>query len=227
MKRLLSLLMILLLTSTAFADTYELHTPDSTQLSKDQAFAFANSFWLDLCGASIESAVKAGTYEASFGPGHQWGVETQDDCWAIYIRGVQGPVGNLFLILHGTPNQSEDNSANISVLYWSLRNKESLISYACAIPDVTMVDRYKAVQYSIRDFAAVANVSEDRITFNENGQFTLTKWAMRDICEDIGDLDGDVPVWSIALTTDDQYADYLINAYDGTVVYRRITEKTE
>ena len=227
MKRLLSLLMILLLTSTAFADTYELHTPDSTQLSKDQAFAFANSFWLDLCGASIESAVKAGTYEASFGPGHQWGVETQDDCWAIYIKGVQGPVSNLFLILHGTPDKSEGNTDNINVLYWSFRNKESLISYACQIPDATMIDRYKAVQYSIRDFASVANVSEDLITFNGNGQFTLTKWAMRDICEDIGDLDGEVPVWSIALSTDDQYADYLINAYDGTVVYRSITERKE
>lgn len=227
MKRLLSLLLILLLMSTAFADTYELHTPDSTQLSKDQALAYANSFWLDLCGVSIEPAVQAGTYEASFGPGNQWGVEIQDDCWAISVKGVQGPVWSLFLILHGTPDKSEDSTASIEVLYWSFRNKESMISYACQIPDATMIDRYKAVQYSTRDFASVANVSEDLITFNGNGQFTLTKWAMRDICEDLGDLDGEVPVWSIALSSDDQYADYLINAYDGTVVYRSFTERTE
>ena len=227
MKRLFSLLLILLLTSTAFADTYELHTPDSTQLNKDQALAYANSFWLDMCGVSITPELQAGTYEASFGPGYQWGVETQDDCWAIYVKGVQGPVGSLFLILHGTPGKSEDSADNISVLYWSFRNKESMISYACQIPDATMIDRYKAVQYSIRDFASVANVSEDLITFNGNGQFTLTKWAMRDICEELGDLDGEVPVWSIALSSDDQYADYLINAYDGTVVYRNFTERTE
>ena len=90
-----------------------------------------------------------------------------------------------------------------------------------------MIDRYTAVQRSIRDFAAIANVAENSVTFNGNGQFTLTKWAMRDICEPLGDLDGDVPVWSIALCTDDQYADYLIHAYDGTVVHRSITERME
>ena len=227
MKRLLSLLLIFLLTTTAMADTYELHTPDSTQLDKDQALSFANSFWLDLCGVSIEPAVQSGTHEASFGPGNQWGVETQDDCWAIYVKGLQGPVGSLFLILHGTPDKSEDGSASIHVLYWSFRNKESMISYACAIPDVTMIDRYKAVQCSMRDLAAVANVSESSIAFNGNGQFTLTKWAMHDICEELGDLDGEVPVWNIALMTETQYADYLISAYDGTVVYRSITERTE
>lgn len=227
MKKLISLLMILLLASTAFADIYELHTPDGTQLNKDQALAFANSFWWDLCGVSIAPAVQSGAYEVSFGPGDQWGVETQDDCWVISIKDVDGPVWSMFLILHGTPGKSEDGTANINVLYWSFRGRESMISYSCAIPDVTMIDRYKAVRRSIGDFAATANIPEDRITFNGNGKFTLTKWAMRDICEDLGDLDGDVPVWSIPLSTDDQYAEYLINAYDGTVVYRSITERKD
>ncbi len=227
MKKLLSLLLILLLASTALADTYELHTPDSTQLSKDQALAFANSFCWDLCGVSIAQAVQSGTYDASFGPGYQWGVETQDDCWVISIRGVKGPVGGLFLILHGTPGKSEDGTANIDVLYWSFRNKESMITYSCAMPDVTMIDRYKAVQRAISDFAAVSNISEESITFNGNGQFILTKWAMRDICEDLGDLDGDAPVWSVALMSDTQYANYLISADEGTVVYRKITERED
>ena len=227
MKKLLSLLLILLLASTALADTYELHTPDSTQLSKDQALAFANSFWWDLCGVSIAPAVQSGTYDASFGPGYQWGVETQDYCWVISIRGVKGPVGGLFLILHGTPMKSEDGTANIDVLYWSFRSEESMITYSCAIPDVTMIDRYKAVQRAISDFAAVSNISEESITFNGNGQFTLTKWAMRDICEDLGDLDGEVPVWSLALMSESQYASYLISAYDGTVVYRSLAERED
>ena len=227
MKKLISLLMILLLATTALADTYELHTPDRTQVSKDQALAFANSFWWDLCGVSIASAVQSGAYDASFGPGYQWGVETQDDCWVISVKDVDAPVWSMFLIVHGTPGKSVDGTANINVLYWSFRGRESMISYACAIPDVTMIDRYKAVQRAIQDFAAVANVPEERITFNGNGKFTLTRWAMRDICKDIGDLDGDVPVWSIPLRTDDQYAEYLMNADDGTVVYRSITERKD
>lgn len=227
MKKLISLLIILLLASTALADTYELHTPDSTQVNKDQALAFANSFWWDLCGVSIAPAVQSGTYDVSFGPGYQWGVETQDDCWVISVKDVDAPVWSLFLILHGTPGKSEDGTANINVLYWSFRGRESMISYSCAIPDVTMIDRYKAVQRSIRDFAAVSNISEESITFNGNGQFTLTKWAMRDICEDLGELDGDVPVWSIALMSDTQYANYLISADEGTVVYRSITERED
>ena len=225
MKKLISLLLLLLLASTALADTYELHTPDRNQVQKDQALAFANAFWQELCGVSIAPAVQSGKYEASFGPGNQWGVETQEDCWAISIRSVKGPVSSLFLVLHGTPVMSEDGTANINVLYWSFRNKESQITYACAIPDVTMIDRYKAVQLSIRDFAAASDIPEESITFNENGQFTLTKWAMRDICEDLGDLDGNVPVWSIVLWSDTKYADYLISADSGTVVYRKITER--
>lgn len=66
MKKLLSLLLILLLASTAHADTYELHTPDRNQLKKDQALAFANEFWFDLCGVSIAQAVQSGRYDASF-----------------------------------------------------------------------------------------------------------------------------------------------------------------
>lgn len=227
MKKLLSLLLILLLSSTALADTYKLHTPDNTQVSKDQALAFANAFWMDLCGVSVASAVQSGAYDASFGPGNQWGVETQDDCWIISIRNVKGPVGSLFLILHGTPGQSEDGTANINVLYWSFRGKESMITYSCALPDVTMIDRYTAVQRSISDFAAVSNISKESISFNGNGQFTLTKWAMRDICKDLGDLDGDVPVWSLAMMSDTQYANYLISAVEGTVVYRSITERKD
>lgn len=227
MKKMLSLLLILLLASTALADTYELHTPDRNQLKKDQALAFANAFWMELCGVSIAPAVQAGEYNASFGPGYQWGAETQDDCWVISVKDIDGPVWSMFLILHGTPGNSEDGTANINVLYWSFRGRESMISYSCAIPDVTMIDRYKAVQRSIRDFAAVSNISEESITFNGNGQFTLTKWAMRDICEDLGDLDGDVPVWSIALMSDTQYANYLISADEGTVVYRSITERED
>lgn len=213
--------------STALADTYELHTPDDTQLSKDQALAFANAFWWDLCGVSVAAAVQSGSYDASFGPGYQWGVETQEDCWVISFKDVEGPVRGLFLILHGTPGKSEDGTANVNVLYWSFRGRESMISYSCAIPDVNMIDRYKAVQYATQDFVSAANVPEDSISFNGNGQFTLTKWAMRDICEDIGNLDGDVPVWVIPLSTDAQYADYLISADDGMVVYRSITERED
>lgn len=227
MKRLLSLLLILMLASPSLADTYQLHTPDKNQLKKDQALAFANAFWMDLCGVSIASAVQSGAYDASFGPGNQWGVETQDDCWVISFKNVKAPVWSMFLILHGTPGKSEDGTANINVLYWSFRGRESMITYTCALPDVTMIDRYKAVQRAIQDFAAAANVPEEQIVFNGNGKFTLTKWAMRDICKDIGDLDGDVPVWSIPLRTDDQYAEYLINADDGTVVYRSITERKD
>ena len=227
MKRLISLIFILLLASTALADTYELHTPDRNQVKKDQALAYANDFWLDLCGVSIAQAVQSGRYDASFGPGYQWGVDTQDDCWVISVRGVKGPVGSLFLILHGTPIKSEDGTANINVLYWSFRGTESMITYSCAIPDVTMIDRYKAVQRAVRDFAELSAISEESITFNGNGQFTLTKWAMRDICEDLGNLDGDVPVWVIPLSTDAQYADYLISADDGMVVYRSITERED
>ena len=227
MKRLISLIFILLLASTALADTYELHTPDRNQVKKDQALSYANDFWLDLCGVSIAQAVQSGRYDASFGPGYQWGVDTQDDCWVISVRGVKGPVGSLFLILHGTPLKSEDGTANINVLYWSFRGTESMITYSCAIPDVTMIDRYKAVQRAVRDFAELSAISEESITFNGNGQFTLTKWAMRDICEDLGELDGDVPVWSLALMSETQYASYLISAYDGTVVYRSLTERED
>ena len=222
MKKLISLLLVLLLASTAFADTYELHTPDDTQLSKDQALAFANAFWWDLCGVSIAAAVQSGSYDASFGPGYQWGVETQDDCWVISVKNVDGPVRSLFLILHGTPLKSEDGTANINVLYWSFRGTESMISYSCAIPDVTMIDRYKAVQYAMWDFAAEARIPEDTISFNGNGSFTLTRWAMRDNCEELGDLDGGVPVWNILLSTDELCAEYLIDAYNGTVVHRSI-----
>ena len=222
MKKLISLLLLLLLASTALADTYELHTPDRNQVKKDQALAFANAFWQELCGVSIAPAVQSGRYEASFGPGNQWGVETQEDCWVISVKDVDGPVWSLFLILHGTPGKSEDGTANINVLYWNFRGRESTISYSCAIPDVTMIDRYKAVQYAARDFAAEAKIPEDSISFNGNGSFTLTRWAMRDNCEDLGDLDGDVPVWSIFLSTDDLCAEYLIDAYDGTVVHRSI-----
>lgn len=224
MKRLLSLLLTLLLAVPAHADTYELHTPGDDQLSRDQALAFANAFWWELCGVSIASSIQSGAYNASFGPGHQWGVETQEDCWVISVKDVEGPVWSLFLILHGTPGKSEDGSANVSVLYWSFRNRESMISYSCALPDATMIDRFAAVKLAAHDLAATAGVPESEIAFNNNGRFTLTKWAMRDNCAEPGDLDGDVPVWDLAFSTDALYASYLISAADGSVVYRSITE---
>ena len=45
MKKLISLIFILLLASTALADTYELHTPDRNQVKKDQALAYANDLY--------------------------------------------------------------------------------------------------------------------------------------------------------------------------------------
>ena len=107
MKRFsLIILCLCLLTAsfTADADQYILHSPKWGQLKSEEAVAIAKEYLLSLCPALQDSHLpdaRPFSKDYQFGPGWQWGVDTEEDIWVL-------PMPDAFAAVHGTTGEVLD-----------------------------------------------------------------------------------------------------------------------
>ena len=76
----------------AHADMDIEHFPTENQLQQKEAEKIACDFFYKLCGVELtdiyhlEKEEEVSGAEAVFGPGYQYGVDTQEDCWDLDLR---------------------------------------------------------------------------------------------------------------------------------------------
>ena len=215
MKKLLCLaLMMIMLTCSAHGDTDIYHTPTKDQLSEKEALSLAAAFYKDLLDVDITPCFRKGEYTALFGPGYQWYVDTEEDCWVITIEfGTELPIVP-HILLHGTTGETLD---------WSFRDKEAKVSYQCALPDEKMLTLEDAIVVARARFAedmALLGVSaEDTSVFTRMfGWYGRIKWPFEvEFPEQ--------PIWQIGISGSAYYALYDICGRDGRILESSIHQE--
>lgn len=150
----LLLVMLLSITSIACADSYILHKPDKNQLQENEALEIAREFLLDLTGVEITGVFKVvngmkvkGKAEAFFGPGYQWGADTNDDCWVLVIQN-DSTIVRPWVVIHGTTGE---------VLYWQYTDQTTGCAYLNALPTEGQLSYEDAVALAKNRFLQAMN----------------------------------------------------------------------
>lgn len=208
MKKLLCLaMMMIVLTCSAHGDTDIYHTPTKDQLSEKEALSLAAAFYQDLLDVDITPCFRKGEYTALFGPGYQWYVDTEEDCWVITIEfDTELPIVP-HILLHGATGE---------VLDWSFRDKEAKVSFQCVLPDEKMLTVEEAIAVArarfAEDMALLSADAEDASVFTRMfGRHGRVKWPFEVETPE-------QPVWQIGIAGPAYYALYTIHGADGHIL---------
>ena len=216
MKKLLSfILLMIMLTCSALADTDIYHTPTKDQLSEKEASALMAAFYQDLWGVDITPCFRKGQYTALFGPGNQWQGDTEEDCWVISMEfDTELPIVP-HILLHGTTGE---------VLQWSFRERETKVSYQGAIPgeaDLTLEEAIAIAKAQFaEDMAQLGAPAEDTSVFTRiYGLFGQIKWPFEV-------ENPELLVWQIGISGPTYYALYDIHGADGSILESKVLQDT-
>lgn len=216
MKRfslLIALWLCLLLPPAACADAYVLHEPSGEQLRAEEAIPLACAFVQELTGVeltglySVVDGMKVeGRPEMYFGPGRQWGAETDEDCWVLILRNGT-PIDQPMVVLHGSTGR---------VLYWQYSDTRTNCTYLHMLPPEGWLDAQ-----------AAAVLAQERYAVLEAG--TLPEPDRTDLC--LGASENwslqppnreSAPVWNLNLQSADGAARYsywlAVAADDGSIL---------
>ena len=217
MKKLLSfILLMIMLTCSALADTDIYHTPTKDQLSEKEARTLMAAFYQDLWGVDITSCFRKGQYTALFGPGYQWQGDTEEDCWVISIEfDTELPIVP-HILLHGTTGE---------VLQWSFRERETKVSYQGAIPgeaDLTLEEAIAIAKAQFaEDMAQLGAPAEDTSVFTRiYGLFGQIKWPFEV-------ENPELLVWQIGISGPAYYALYDIHGANGSILESSVHPEIE
>lgn len=216
MKKLLSfILLMIMLTCSALADTDIYHTPTKDQLSEKEAYVMMAAFYQDLWGVDITPCFRKGQYTALFGPGYQWQGDTEEDCWVISIEfDTELPIVP-HILLHGTTGE---------VLQWSFRERETKVSYQGAVPgeaDLTLEEAIVIAKAQFaEDMAQLGVLAEDTSVFTRiYGLFGQIKWPFEV-------ENPELLVWQIGISGPAYYALYDIHGADGSILESKVLQDT-
>lgn len=224
MKRLIAALLalcsLLACTMAAQADTDIYHTPTKDQLSEKEAFKIATAFFTEAAGVDISGEYRKTYYTALFGPGYQWYADTEDDCWVVSVDiGSDLPI-SAHAVIHGTTGE---------VLRWSFRNKETKISYQCALPEETMLTLEEAITIVREQYAQAHGLTAEEAQ-NTRCSASFGLYGVMTVLEDVANPD--LPVWNIVIGG--KYGqpfpligDYYVSAIDGATVEADLVEDPE
>ena len=218
MKKLLSfILLMIMLTCSALADTDIYHAPTKDQLSEREARALMAAFYQDLWGVDITPCFRKGQYTALFGPGYQWQGDTEEDCWVISIEfDTELPIVP-HILLHGTTGE---------VLQWSFRERETKVSYQGAIPGEAHLTLEEAVVIAQAQFAedmALRGVSAEGayLTTRSYGLYGQINWPFEVEAPE-------QPIWHIGIVVGPEcHAMYNIHAADGRILESSVHPEME
>lgn len=215
----LALCCLLLCPLIASADTDIYHEPAEDQLRKEQALQLAADFWLKTCGVDLSEEYGKDSCTALFGPGYQWQVDTEEDCWRISIPfDTEAPI-HPFITLHGTSGEA---------LYWSFRDKEARISYVCAVPDENMITAEEAIAIVRAQYAADAELDEAAaqgtrcsVSFGICGRMMSVE----------NEAHRELPVWDIVIGGGEEplplMGGYVVSALDGEIISKTLQPDPE
>ena len=196
--------LLMLAKAAACADAYILHTPAQKQVQEDEALEIACDFLHALTGVEITGIYKVADgmkikdkAEAFFGPGYQWGADTNDDCWVLVIRN-ESTVVRPWVVIHGTTGE---------VLYWQYSDQTTQCTYINCLPGEGQLSHEDAVE-----------IAMDRFTRVINKPFSMDEGAVY-LSSSFGNADnwnidmGTALVWNIHLSYINDAEQYGYSAY--------------
>ena len=210
----LCLLFCLFSLLNAHADAYILHEPSTSQLQEEEAVELACAFVKELTGVEltglymVEEGMKVkNKTEAYFGPGNQWGANTEDDCWAMAIRNDTHI--EPFVVLHGTTGE---------VLYWEYHDEQKTFSYIQIMPQEEHLSYDEAVAMAQKRYTCAVNGRDgaEQKTYVQLAFGPASNWNRSLHTYE------DIPAWSVIVRTpaiEPEYLyDMLITAQDGVIL---------
>ena len=212
-RRLLWELLVLILTmSIACADTYILHKPTQQQLQEAEALEVAKDFLYELTGVEITGIFKVvdgkktkGKALSYFGPGYQWGADTNDDCWVLDIRN-ESVVERPWIVIHGTTGE---------ILYWKYTDKITNCTYINRIPSEEHLSQNEAVEIAYGGFE---HAIDEPFSIGYDGIYLDSCYGTADVWNtDIVNI-GTAPVWYISISSEQYGYTVYIDAESGDIL---------
>lgn len=214
---------LLLIPSSVYADAYALHEPSGNEIQAEEAVTLACQFIKELTGVeltglySVEDGMKVeGQPEMYFGPGWQWGADTQEDCWILILRN-QTAIDTPIVVLHGITGE---------VLYWEYTDQTINCTYLNSLPTDEHLSLQQAVNIAQSRFmpAMEPPLSADGIRFTGAAFGDSDTWVAQ-----AADTEANL-AWKIELlyeAPDGQYG-YIgyFDAASGGVLREMIHERT-
>lgn len=88
-----------------------------------------------------------GKVEAFFGPGYQWGADTNEDCWVLVIQN-DSTIVRPWVVIHGTTGE---------VLYWQYTDQTTGCAYLNVLPTEGQLSYEDAVALAKNRFLQAMN----------------------------------------------------------------------
>lgn len=214
MKKLLCwLLLLTLLIGSALADRDIYHTPTNDQLSEKEARTLMADFYQNLWGVDITPCFRKGQYTALFGPGYQWYVDTEEDCWVISIAfDTELPIVP-HILLHGTTGE---------VLDWQFREKETKVTYQRAIPGEADLTLEAAITIAREHFAAALTQLDAPA---QEISVYLRTFGLYGLLHDPVEVENPEQLaWCVGLYSGEWLAEYYIRANDGQILDSQVRQ---
>lgn len=141
--------------SFASADRYIIHEPTSTGLQESTAVELGSRFIDTSVGFPDGTILANSDTNISYGPGWQWGADTEEDCWSIEYIGKNDM--SIYAVVVIDPTTSK-------VLSWEFTNYSSGITYIDKVPlESADFSVEKASHIVITDISRLFSVSEDNV----------------------------------------------------------------
>ena len=176
----------------AYADTYILHTPTKDQIQEAEAIQIACDFITELSGVEITGIYSVvdgmkvkNKAETAFGPGYQYYVDTNDDCWMLRIRNETSIQPRV--LVHGTTGE---------VLYWEYSDIRNDRSYINMLPCEKDLPYEEAVQIAVDRFTQTLDGVE---TIDADKLIVQSAFAAAHNWNSLAAAWGDAPAWNITL----------------------------
>ncbi|MBR2923605.1 MAG: hypothetical protein IKC28_01135 [Clostridia bacterium] len=214
---------LLLIPLVVCADTDTLHEPSGNKIQAEEAVTLACQFIKELTGVkltglySVEDGMKVeGQPEMYFGPGWQWGADTQEDCWILILRN-QTAIDTPIVVLHGITGE---------VLYWEYTQQTINCTYLNSLPTDDHLSLQQAVNIAQSRFmpAMEPPLSADGIRFTGAAFGDADTWVAQATNTEAESA------WKIELLYEDPDRQYgyigYFDAASGGVLREMIHERT-
>lgn len=214
---------LLLIPLVVCADTDTLHEPSGNKIQAEEAVTLACQFIKELTGVkltglySVEDGMKVeGQPEMYFGPGWQWGADTQEDCWILILRN-QTAIDTPIVVLHGITGE---------VLYWEYTQQTINCTYLNSLPTDDHLSLQQAVNIAQSRFmpAMEPPLSADGIRFTGAAFGDADTWVAQ-----ATNTEAEL-AWKIELLYEDPDRQYgyigYFDAASGGVLREMIHERT-
>ena len=199
--------------SIAHADMDIEHLPTENQLQEKEAEKIACEFFYSLCGVELtglyhlEKEKEVSGADAVFGPGYQYGVDTQEDCWSLDLRNRSHIWPRA--VIHGTTGE---------ILSWQYYDTITRCCFINALPQAEQLSLKEATSKAAALFSELLpeeDLSEEN-TYS-GASFSLSEAALT------GEKTELCPQWLVQLSFHDFILLVSLNADDGSILSAELT----